>query len=160
VFFEGPGEVWSFGACVAAVTVDRDTGQVRLGRAVWVDDAGRVVNPLLAEGQLHGAYAQGAGQALLEAVVYDEAGQLLTGTLMDCALPRADDFPEPEIVESETPSPLNPLGVKGLGEAGCIALPPAVASAVLDAVSPWGVTDLDLPLTPEKVWRAMKGRGA
>jgi carbon-monoxide dehydrogenase large subunit len=151
--------VWSFGACVTAVTVDRDTGQVRLGRAVWVDDAGRVVNPLLARGQLHGAYAQGAGQALLEALVYDAAGQLLTGTLMDYALPRADDFPEPEIVESETPSPLNPLGVKGLGEAGCIALPPAVVAAVLDALSPWGVTDLDLPLTPEKVWRALTGRG-
>ena len=155
VFFEGQGELWSFGSCVAVVRIDPDTGQVSLTRCVWADDAGVVVNPLLAEGQLHGAYAQGAGQALLEALIYDEEGQLLTGSLMDYAVPRLGDFPEPVLTTTVTPSPFNPLGVKGLGEAGCIALPPALVNAVLDALSPFGVEDLDLPLTPERIWRAL-----
>ncbi len=158
VFFEGKGEVWSFGSCVVALRIDRDTGQARLERTVWVDDAGLVVNPLLAEGQLHGAHAQGAGQALLEALLYDETGQLLSGSLMDYAAPRLGDFPEPLLVTSVTPSPFNPLGVKGLGEAGCIALPPAIVNAALDALAPFGVDDLDMPLTPERIWRALAGR--
>ena len=157
VYFEANGEVWSFGSCLVAVRIDRDTGQVHLTRCVWVDDAGVVVNPLLAEGQLHGGYAQGLGQALLEALVYDPAGQLLSASFMDYAIPRSSDFPEPVLAATVTPSPLNPLGAKGLGEAGCIALPPAVMSAVLDALTPFGVTALDLPLTPERVWRAMRG---
>jgi carbon-monoxide dehydrogenase large subunit len=157
VFFEGQGEAWSFGSCLAVVTIDADTGRVRLARCIWVDDAGTVVNPLLAEGQLHGGFAQGAGQALLEALVYDEAGQLLSGTLMDYAVPRFDDLPEPVLHSTVTPSPFNPLGAKGLGEAGCIATPPAIASALLDALAPFGVSDLDLPFTPERVWRAMRG---
>jgi carbon-monoxide dehydrogenase large subunit len=156
VFFQAPGEVWSYGTCVAAVRVDRDTGHVALTRCVWVDDAGTIVNPLLAEGQLHGSYAQGAGQALMEAIVFDEDGQLVSGTLMDYAVPRADDLPEPELDETHTPSPLNPLGAKGLGEAGCIAVPPVIVNAVLDALAPLGVTDLDMPLTAARVWEAMR----
>ncbi|MBI2526361.1 MAG: xanthine dehydrogenase family protein molybdopterin-binding subunit [Candidatus Rokubacteria bacterium] len=155
VFFEGKGELWSFGSCVAVVRIDGDTGEVSLARCIWADDAGVIVNPLLAEGQLHGAYAQGAGQALLEALVFDEEGQLLTGSLMDYAVPRLGDFPEPVLAATVTPSPFNPLGAKGLGEAGCIALPPAIVNAVLDALSPFGVEDLDMPLTREKVWRAL-----
>jgi carbon-monoxide dehydrogenase large subunit len=158
VFFQAEGETWSFGTCLATVDVDPDTGRVRLTRCVWVDDAGTVVNPLLAEGQLHGGYTQGAGQALLEGLVYDGEGQLRTATLMDYALPRADDFPEPVLDATVTPSPRNPLGAKGLGEAGCIALPPAIVNAVVDALAPFGVSHLDMPITAEKVWRLIQGR--
>ena len=153
VFFNADSEVWSFGTCVATVAIDRDTGRVTLTRCVWVDDAGTIINPLLAEAQLHGSYAQGAGQALIEGIVYDAAGQLLTASLMDYAAPRADDFPEPVIGEMHTPSPNNPLGAKGVGEAGCIALPPAIVNAVVDALRPWGCTHVDMPLTSEKIWR-------
>ena len=156
VFFQAEAETWSFGACVAVVEIDRDTGAVMLVRCTWVDDAGVIVNPLLAEGQLHGSYAQGAGQALLEALVYDEAGQLATGTLMDYAVPRLGDFPEPVIGKMVTPSPRNPLGVKGLGEAGCIVMPPVIVNAVVDALRPFGVTNIDMPLTSGKIWQAMR----
>jgi carbon-monoxide dehydrogenase large subunit len=123
---------------------------------VWVDDAGTVVNPLLAEGQLHGSLAQGLGQALMEQLVYDERGQLMTGTLMDYAVPRADDVPAVTIDKMHTPSPRNPLGAKGLGEAGCIAIPPALVNAAVDALAPFGVTHVDMPLTPEKLWALMR----
>jgi carbon-monoxide dehydrogenase large subunit len=159
VFFSAEDEAWSFGASVVTVAIDRDTGVVQLTRCVWVDDAGTIINPLLAEGQIHGSYAQGAGQALLEGVLYDGEGQLLTATLMDYALPRLGDFPEPVHVKMVTPSPRNPLGAKGLGEAGCIALPPAIVNAVVDALAPFGCTHLDMPLTPEKVWRVLRGSG-
>jgi aerobic carbon-monoxide dehydrogenase large subunit len=154
-FFRAEGETWSFGTCVVTVDVDRDTGRVRLTKCVWVDDAGTIVNPLLAEGQLHGSYAQGVGQALLEGLVFDDAGQLLTASLMDYAVPRVGDFPEPVLDKTVTASPRNPLGAKGLGEAGCIAVPPAIVNAVVDALAPLGVRHLDMPLTPEKVWRAL-----
>jgi carbon-monoxide dehydrogenase large subunit len=160
VFFGAEDEVWSFGTVVVTVAIDADTGAVRLTRCVWVDDAGTIVNPLLAEGQLHGSYAQGAGQALLEQLVYDADGQLVTATLMDYAVPRPGDFPEPELDKTVTPSPRNPLGAKGLGEAGCIALPPAVVNAVVDALAPFGCTHLDMPITAEKVWQVIaRGRG-
>jgi len=121
-----------------------------------VDDAGTVINPLLAEGQLHGALAQGLGQALLEAIVYDRDGQLLTGTLMDYAIPRADDVPPVTLEKMHTPSPRNPLGAKGLGEAGCIAIPPAIVNAAVDALAPFGVSHLDMPLTPARLWAATR----
>ncbi|HEV8675092.1 MAG TPA: xanthine dehydrogenase family protein molybdopterin-binding subunit [Methylomirabilota bacterium] len=157
VFFQPDGEAWSFGSVVAVVRVDRETGQIALAQLVWVDDGGTIVNPLLAEGQLHGGFAQGFGQVFLEQIVYDAAGQLLTGTLMDYAVPRAEDVPEPHLEKTLTPSPRNPLGAKGIGEAGCIAVPPAIVNAVVDALTPFGVTHLDMPLTPEKVWRALRG---
>ncbi len=158
VFFQIQGEVWSFGTVVAVVRVDRETGTIALEKIVWVDDAGTIVNPLLAEGQLHGGFAQGFGQALLEQLIYDADGQLLTGTLMEYAVPRADDVPEPVIEKTVTQSPRNPLGAKGLGEAGCIAVPPAIVNAVVDALAPFGIRHLDMPLTPEKVWRAIRTR--
>jgi carbon-monoxide dehydrogenase large subunit len=159
VFFHAEDEAWSFGAVVATVAIDPETGQVRLTRCVWVDDAGTIVNPLLAEGQLRGSYTQGAGQALLEGLVYDEQGQLVTASLMEYAVPRLGDFPEPELDKTVTPSPRNPLGAKGLGEAGCIAVPPAVVNAVVDALAPFGCTHLDMPITAEKVWRILaRGR--
>jgi carbon-monoxide dehydrogenase large subunit len=157
VFFKAESETWSFGTCVATVAVDPETGRVRLTRAVWVDDAGTLVNPLLVEGQLHGSYAQGAGQALLEGMLFDDGGQVLTASLMDYAVPRADDLPEPVLDQTVTPSTRNPLGVKGVGEAGCIAMPPAIVNAAVDALAPWGCTHLDMPLTAEKVWRVLQG---
>jgi carbon-monoxide dehydrogenase large subunit len=159
VFFKAESETWSFGTCVATVDVDRDTGRVRLGRVVWVDDAGTLVNPLLVEGQLHGSYAQGAGQALFEGILFDEGGQVLTASLMDYAVPRADDLPEPELETTVTRSTRNPLGVKGVGEAGCIAVPPAIVNAVVDALAPWGCTHLDMPITAQKVWRVLQSGG-
>ncbi len=158
VFFQAEGEMWSFGTVVAVVRVDRETGKITLERLVWVDDAGTIVNPLLAEGQLHGGFAQGFSQAFLEQLIYDANGQLLTGTLMDYAVPRAGDVPVPLLEKTVTPSPRNPLGAKGLGEAGCIGVPPALVNAVVDALSPFGITDLDMPLTPEKVWKAIQRR--
>ena len=157
-YFQPDGEVWSSGAVVAAVSIERDTGSLRIESLMWVGDAGTIVNPLLAEGQLHGALAQGVGQALMERIVYDERGQLLTGTLMDYAVPRADEVPPVTIEKMHTLSPLNPLGAKGIGEGGCIAIPPAVVNAVVDALAPFGVTHVDMPLTPEKLWRAMQQR--
>jgi carbon-monoxide dehydrogenase large subunit len=151
-FFQGPGEVWSAGAIVVAVRVERETGVVSVERLVWADDAGTIVNPLLADGQLDGSLAQAWGQVAMEAVRFDADGHLLTGTLMDYALPRADDVPVAEILHLHTPSPNNPLGAKGVGEAGTIGLPPAVVNAVVDALAPFGVRHLDMPLTPSRIW--------
>lgn len=155
-YFQAEAEVWSFGAVVAVVSIERDTGRLLIESLVWVDDAGTIVNPLLAEGQLHGSLAQGLGQAMMEQIVYDERGQLLTGTLMDYAIPRADEVPAVTIEKMHTPSPRNPLGAKGLGEAGCIAIPPALVNAAVDALAPFGVIHVDMPLTAEKLWRAMQ----
>jgi len=156
VYFQPEAEVWTFGAVVCAVRIEAETGRLVLERLVWVDDAGTVINPLLAEGQLHGSLAQGLGQALLEAIVYDRDGQLVTGTLMDYAIPRAEDVPPVEIEKTCTPSPRNPLGAKGVGEAGCIGIPPAVVNAAVDALAPLGVTHLDMPLTPPRLWGALR----
>jgi carbon-monoxide dehydrogenase large subunit len=151
-YFQPEREVWTFGAALCAVRIERETGRLVIERLVWVDDAGTVINPLLAEGQLHGSLAQGLGQALLEQIVYDGDGQLITGTLMEYAIPRADDVPAVVIEKTCTPSPLNPLGAKGVGEAGCIGIPPAVVNAAVDALTPFGVTHLDMPLTPARLW--------
>ena len=151
-FFEAPGEVWSSGAFVVAVRVERETGVIFPERMVWVDDAGTIVNPLLADGQLEGSLAQAWGQIVMEAITFDADGHLLTGTLMDYAIPRADEVPVAEILHVHTVSPYNPLGAKGLGEAGTIGLPPAVVNAVVDALVPLGVRHLDMPLTPARIW--------
>ncbi|MBI1726626.1 MAG: molybdopterin-dependent oxidoreductase [Candidatus Rokubacteria bacterium] len=155
-YFQPETEVWTFGAIVCAVRIEAETGRLVVERLVWVDDAGTVINPLLAEGQLHGSLAQGLGQALLEAIVYDGDGQLLTGTLMDYAIPRADEVPHVLIEKTCTPSPRNPLGAKGVGEAGCIGIPPAIVNAAVDALSPLGITHLDMPLTPARLWAALR----
>jgi len=157
-FFEAPGEVWSSGAFVVAVRVERETGVIVPERIVWVDDAGTIVNPLLADGQLEGSLAQAWGQIVMEAITFDDDGHLLTGTLMDYAIPRADEVPVAEILHVHTASPYNPLGAKGLGEAGTIGLPPAVVNAVVDALSPFGVRHVDMPLTPARIWATIAGR--
>ena len=154
-FFSPEGEVWSAGAFVVAIRIDRDTGTVTPERIVWIDDAGTIINPLLADGQLEGSLAQGWGQAMMEEVALDPGGQMLSGTLMDYAIPRADDVPHAEIGHAHSPSPRNPLGAKGIGEAGTIGIPPAMVSAVVDGLSPFGVSHLDMPLTPERIWRAL-----
>lgn len=145
-----------FGVHIAMVEVDPDTGSITILRYLAVDDSGRIVNPLLAEGQIHGSVAQGIGQALYEAIVYSETGQPMTQNFLDYVVPRALQVPVIEAAHVETPSPINPLGVKGIGEAGTTAAPPAIVNAVLDALSPLGVTHLDMPLTPERVWRAIR----
>jgi len=146
------------GCHAAEVEVDPETGVIRIEKFWAIDDFGKIVNPLLADGQVMGGVAQGIGQALLEEIVYDpDSGQLLTGSLMDYCLPRADDMPEMEIgYYEDAPTKKNPLGVKGAGEAGCCGAPPAVVNAVIDALSPYGVTHIEMPLTPEKVWRAVR----
>ncbi|HXG04146.1 MAG TPA: xanthine dehydrogenase family protein molybdopterin-binding subunit [Candidatus Binatia bacterium] len=156
----GRGTLFPFGAHVAVVEVDRETGSVRLLRYVSVDDSGLIVNPLLAQGQVHGGLAQGIGQALLEGAAYDASGQLLTATLMDYAVPRSDDLIAFDNDHTCTPSPRTALGVKGIGESATIGSTPTVANAVLDALAPLGITHLDLPLTPGRVWTALARAGA
>ncbi len=155
-FFDPPNFVFPFGAHIAVVSVDAETGEVRLRRYIAVDDCGKVINPMIVEGQIHGGIVQGAGQALWEGAVYDEEGQLLTGSMMDYAVPKAEFFPPFELGMTETPTNVNPLGVKGIGETGTIASTAAIYNAVMDALTPLGVEKLDMPLTPERVWRAMR----
>jgi carbon-monoxide dehydrogenase large subunit len=158
-FYDPPNFVYPFGAHVAVVEVDRDTGAVTLQKYVAVDDCGPQINPMIVEGQVHGGVVQGIGQALWEGAVYDDTGQLLTGSLLDYAVPRADVLPEIEVLSTVTRSPHHPLGVKGIGEAGTIASTVTVYNAVRDALQPFGVEDLVMPLTPERVWRAMQQAG-
>jgi carbon-monoxide dehydrogenase large subunit len=162
-FYDPSNFVWPFGAHAAVVEVDVDTGRVDIVRYIAVDDCGPAINPMLIDGQIHGGAVHAIGQALYEQVVYDEAGQLVTGTFVDYALPSAADVPAFETDRTETPTPTNTLGVKGVGEAATIACSPAVVSSVIDALRPLGVTSLDMPLTPMRVWQAIQaaqGRGA
>jgi carbon-monoxide dehydrogenase large subunit len=154
-FYDPPNFVYPFGAHVAVVEVDAETGKVHLKRYVAVDDCGPQINPMIVEGQVHGGVVQGVGQALWEGAVYDENGQLLTGSLLDYAIPRADVLPDIDVLSTVTPSPHHPLGVKGIGEAGTIASTATVYNAVIDALEPFGVESLTMPLTAERVWRAM-----
>jgi len=156
---KGNGTLFPFGSHVAMVDVDRETGQTRLLRYMSVDDAGLLVNPLLVQGQVHGGLAQGIGQALLEEAVFDDSGQLVSSTLMDYALPRTDDLISFDNDHTRTDSPRTTLGVKGIGEAATIGSTPAIANAVLDALAPLGVTHVDLPLTAQKIWAAMRAAG-
>ncbi|MGZ8844352.1 MAG: xanthine dehydrogenase family protein molybdopterin-binding subunit [Pyrinomonadaceae bacterium] len=157
-FFEPKNFTFPFGTHVCVVEIDKDTGETKIIRYVAVDDCGKVINPLLVDGQIHGGIVQSIGQALYEEVVYDEQGQLITGELMDYALPRASQMPWFETDRTETPSPVNPLGVKGVGEAGTIGATPAVVNAVVDALSPYGVTHIDMPVRPEAIWRILNSR--
>lgn len=155
-FFDPSNFVYPFGTHICVVEVDENTGEIEIKRYIAVDDVGRVINPLLAEGQVHGGIAQGVGQALWEGAVYTEQGQLMSGTFMDYTMPKARFFPPIESAFTETLSPVNPLGAKGVGETGATAAPPAVVNAVMDALQPFGIHHLDMPLTPEKVWRAIR----
>ncbi|HSP74570.1 MAG TPA: molybdopterin cofactor-binding domain-containing protein, partial [Gaiellaceae bacterium] len=158
-YFDPPNCTYPFGTHIAVVEVDPETGAVTLRRYVAVDDVGKVINPLIVDGQVHGGIAQGVAQALWEGAVYDDQGQLQTGSLMEYALPKAGFFPPFELDRTETPTDVNPLGVKGAGETGTIASTPAVVNAVVDALAPFGITHVDMPLTPERVWRAIDQAG-
>lgn len=151
-FFEPKNFTFPFGTHVCVVEIDKETGEIKIIKYVAVDDCGKVINPLLVDGQVHGGIVQSIGQALYEEVVYDEQGQLVTGELMDYALPKASQMPWFETDRTETPSPVNPLGVKGVGEAGTIGATPAIVNAVVDALSAYGVKHLDMPIRPQNVW--------
>jgi carbon-monoxide dehydrogenase large subunit len=158
-FYDPENFVWPFGAHACIVEVDAETGKVDVIRYVAVDDCGRAINPKLIEGQVHGGVAHGLAQALFEQVVYDDEGQLVTGSFVDYALPTSSDLPSFETDRQETPSPVNSLGVKGVGEAGTIASSPTVVNAVIDALRPLGVDFINMPLTPMRVWQAIHGDG-
>ena len=155
-FFDPSNFTWPFGTHIAVVEVDPDTGEVSLRRYIAVDDVGNVINPMIVDGMVHGGITQGVGQALQEEAIYDDNGQLLTGSMMDYAVPAADLMPSFEVERTVTPSPVNPLGVKGAGETGTIAACAAVINAVVDALSPFGIRHIDMPVKPEKVWRAIQ----
>ncbi|MGH2542464.1 MAG: xanthine dehydrogenase family protein molybdopterin-binding subunit [Ardenticatenaceae bacterium] len=155
-YYDPPNCTFPFGTHVCIVEVDRETGKVEIKRYVAVDDVGRVINPMIVDGQVHGGIAQGVAQALWEGAVYDESGQLLSGTLMDYAIPKATSLPSYDLDRTETPTPVNPLGVKGAGETGTIASTPAVVNAVMDALAPLGIRHLDMPLTASKLWHAIQ----
>jgi aerobic carbon-monoxide dehydrogenase large subunit len=154
-FWEPPNFTFPFGTHIVVTEIDGQTGEIKVRRYVAVDDCGNRINPLIVDGQVHGGIAQGMGQALWEQAVYDENGQLLTGELTDYAVPRAHMMPWLETEHTTTPSPVNPLGVKGVGEAGTIGCSPAVVNSVVDALSPLGVRHIDMPLTPEKIWKLL-----
>ena len=157
-FWDPKNFTFPFGTHICMVEVDPDTGKVKILRYVAVDDVGNIINPMIVDGQVHGGIAQGIGQALYEAAVYDENGQLVSGSMLDYAIPRADDLPDFEVDRTVTPCPHNPLGVKGAGETGTIASTACVVNAVIDALYHLGVKDIPMPLTPERVWRAIHGK--
>ena len=154
-FFRPADFIYPFGTHIAVVEIERDTGVISVREYYSVDDCGPRISPMLVEGQIHGGLAQGIGQALLEEVIFDDQGQLLTGSMMDYAMPRADDFPTFTIDKTVTETTLNPLGVKGIGEAATIGSTPAVVNAVMDALKPYGVRHIDMPLTSRKIWEAI-----
>jgi len=156
-FFEPSNFTYPFGCHISMLEIDRQTGEPTLLKLVAVDDAGNRINPLIVEGQIHGGLAQGIGQAMIEEVVYDESGQLVTGSFMDYAFPRAIDFPRFELTASTTPTPVNPLGAKGVGEAGTLGSTPSIVAAAVDALSEFGVRHVDMMLRPEKLWRIIQG---
>jgi carbon-monoxide dehydrogenase large subunit len=156
--YDPPNFSWPSGAHVAVVEVDTETGAVELMRYIAVDDVGTVINPMIVDGQIHGGLAQGVAQALYEEAVYDDDGNLLTGNMVSYLVPSAAEFPRWELHRTETPSPTNPLGVKGVGETGAIASPAAVMNAVVDALAADGIENIDMPATPERIWRALEAQ--
>jgi carbon-monoxide dehydrogenase large subunit len=156
-FFEPSNNTYPFGCHITLLEIDRQTGEPTLLKLFAVDDAGNLINPLIVEGQIHGGLAQGIGQAMIEEVAYDEHGQLVTGSFMDYAIPRAIDFPRFELTSAVTPTPVNPLGAKGVGEAGTLGSTPSIVAAAVDALSEFGVKHIDMMLRPEKLWRIIQG---
>jgi carbon-monoxide dehydrogenase large subunit len=159
-FYDPPNFVYPFGCHIAVVEVDKESGHIDLRRYVAIDDCGPQINPMIVEGQVHGGIVQGVGQALWEGAAYDDQGQLLTGSLMDYAIPRADGFPEMELDSTVTPSPHHPIGVKGIGETGTIASTITVYNAVMDALRPLGIDQIEMPLRPSRVWQAIQAAQA
>jgi aerobic carbon-monoxide dehydrogenase large subunit len=161
--FDPPNFTYPFGAHICVTEVDTDTGHVKVRDYFAVDDCGPIINPIIADGQIHGGIAQGLAQALYEEAIYDEDGNLVTGSMVDYLIPGAPEIPNFTLDRTITPSPSNPLGVKGIGEAGTIGSPPAAVNSVIDALQPFGVTHIDMPTSPMKVWTAIqnaKGQSA
>jgi aerobic carbon-monoxide dehydrogenase large subunit len=156
VFFDPKREAWGFGTHIAVVRIDRETGKPTIEKLVLVDDCGVVINPMIVEGQIHGGVAQGLGEAFREQMLFGEDGQVLTGSLINYAVPHASDMPPLVLGETVTPNPFNPLGVKGVGECGTNGAPPAVANAVMDALAPLGIDHIDMPYTAPKLWAAIR----
>jgi len=155
-FYDPPNFTFPNGVFVCEVEIDRDTGRVTVDRLAGAHDVGRTINPMIVEGQIHGGLAQAVGQALLEAVAFDETGQIVSGSFMDYVMPRADDVPFFTLGRHDVPTPTNPLGVKGAGEAGLTGAPAAIMNAVADAMRAAGATPVDMPATPAKVWKALQ----
>jgi carbon-monoxide dehydrogenase large subunit len=156
VFFDPRREAWGFGAHVAVVRIDRTTGTPKLEKLVLVDDCGVIINPMIVEGQVHGGVAQGLGEAFREQMLYGEDAEVLTGSLINYAVPHATDIPPLILGETVTPNPFHPMGVKGVGEAGCNGAPPAIANAVMDALAPLRIDHIDMPYTAPKLWEAIR----
>jgi carbon-monoxide dehydrogenase large subunit len=154
-YFAAEPPAFPNGCHICEVEIDPNTGHITIDRYTAVDDFGRLINPLIVKGQVHGALAQGLGQALGESMVYDEAGQLVTASFMDYAIPRASQLPPFTLAFNDEPCRSNPLGVKGAGEGGCVAAPPAAINAVVDALRPLGIRHIEMPATPERIWRAL-----
>jgi carbon-monoxide dehydrogenase large subunit len=156
VFFDPKREAWGFGAHVAVVRINRETGEPKIEKLVLVDDCGVIINPMIVEGQIHGGVAQGLGEAFREKMIYGENGEALTGSLMGYAVMRAENMPSLIIGETVTPNPFHPMGVKGVGEAGTNGAPPAIANAIMDALAPLGIDHIDMPYTAPKLWTAIR----
>jgi carbon-monoxide dehydrogenase large subunit len=158
VTYDPPNLTFPFGAYICVVDIDKGTGKVHVRRFVAVDDCGPRINPMIVEGQIHGGLADGVGMALMEFIGFDEGGNCLGGSFMDYLIPTAMEVPDWETGMTVTPSPHHPIGAKGIGESATVGSPPAVVNAVVDALAPYGVTHMDMPCTPARVWEAMQGR--
>jgi carbon-monoxide dehydrogenase large subunit len=158
-YYDPPNLTFPFGSYICVVDIDKGTGEVHVRRFVAVDDCGNIINPLIVEGQIHGGLTQGLAPALYEEIVYDETGQNLSGTLADYLVPTAVESPSWELGKTITPSPHHPLGAKGVGESPTVGAPPAIANAVVDALWHLGVRHLEIPITPQKVWRVLREAG-
>src|SRR5213079_2982417 len=158
-YFDPPNLVWPFGAHVAVVEIDAETGTVKLEKYVAVDDCGNIINPMIVDGQIHGGLAMGLAPALLEEISYDDDGNITGGSFMDYLVPTAMETPNWETGKTVTPSPHHPFGAKGVGESATVGAPPAIVNAVVDALSHVGVRHVDIPVAPEKVWRLLKEKG-
>ena len=158
-FWEPEGVTYPFGCHISMIEIDRETGEPRLLKMIAVDDCGNVINPLIVDGQIHGGLAQGIGQAMFEELIYDEQGQPVSASFLEYVMPRAADLPRFELERTVTPTPLNPMGAKGIGEAGTIGSTPCVVNAAVDALAPLGVRHVDMPLKPERLWRLIGNGG-
>jgi carbon-monoxide dehydrogenase large subunit len=158
-YYDPPNLTFPFGSYICVVDIDRGTGEVKVRRFVAVDDCGNIINPMIVDGQIHGGLTQGIGPALYEEISYDENGNISGGSFLDYYVPTAVETPSWETAKTVTPSPHHPLGAKGVGESATVGAPPAIANAVVDALRHLGVTHLDIPITPEKVWQILHAKG-
>ena len=159
-YYDPPNLTFPFGSYICVVDIDKGTGEVKIRRFVAVDDCGNIINPMIVDGQIHGGLTMGLAPAMYEEIIYDDEGNCITGSLMDYLLPTAVETPNWETAKTITPSPHHPIGAKGVGESATVGAPPAIANAVVDALSHLGVTHVDIPITPPKVWQILKEKGA